>query len=108
MRCLRTSESAAFARDAFRLARAIRLLAAPLLVDRAAPVDQLWDRARIGDLPAIAGELRTLLAPAAYRVEETELFRLVGEMEAEASSSSMQHASWSRFPIQVLVSTRMH
>lgn len=86
MRLLHTSASAELAWTGFRLARSLRQLAAPLLADHVSPVNQLQDRALTGKLPTLAGELRDLLAPVAFDVEETELFRLVKEMEAEAET----------------------
>jgi hypothetical protein len=87
MRSLQTSESAILARDAFRLTDDARKISVSLLVERDATVDQLRDWACAGDLLEIARALRDLLTPVAYRVEETELFRLVSEMEVEAAAA---------------------
>jgi hypothetical protein len=92
MRCLPTSEMS-FAREAFRLVRSIRELTVPLLAEHVAPVEQLRDQALAGDLAAVASALRKLLEPMAYHVEETELFRLVGEMEAEAAAARAKRRS---------------
>jgi hypothetical protein len=87
-RVLRAEPSVAMAREAFRLARALRDRVAPVLTCRFVPVD-VMRRTVAGDaaLPQLARELRDVLAPTAYGVEHTELFQAVQEMEAELAKT---------------------
>ena len=84
MRRVKDAEEMTAIRGAFQLAREIRLLARMYLTEQTISVDDIRNAIEHdGRLLTAATNLRQSLSPFALDVENTELFRLAQEMEAE-------------------------